>query len=92
MQFDLCTPLTLKFMGLGRSYREAERITGLIMAILVMVLTLMGCRICDTGSDEPEIQIRRLTIIPGIYTGITGSKELWVSNSVVDARQSRRSC
>jgi 1-acyl-sn-glycerol-3-phosphate acyltransferase len=75
MYFDLSTPLTLKFMGLGRPLREAERITGFIVTSIVMVLTIMGYRIRVAGNEnEPEDAVRHPYIIPGIHTGFTGSE------------------
>jgi 1-acyl-sn-glycerol-3-phosphate acyltransferase len=73
MYFDLSTPLTLKFMGLGRPLREAERITGFIVTSIIMVLTIMGYRIRVAGNEnEPDDAVRRPYVIPGIHTGFTG--------------------
>ena len=92
MQFDLCTPLTLKFMGLGRSFHEAERITGFIVTSVVMVLTLMGYRICNTrDADQADEQINRPCTIPGIHPGFSGSKSCGFGHIVVDARGAVRS-
>jgi hypothetical protein len=74
MQFDLSTPLTLKFMGLGRPLREAERITAFIVTSMVMVLTLMGYRIRFSDNESPEEKEDLPYIIPGIHTGIAGSE------------------
>jgi hypothetical protein len=73
MQFDLSTPLTLKFMGLGRSLREAERITVFIVTSMVMVLTIMGYRISFSENESPEEKTDLPYIIPGIHTGFAGS-------------------
>jgi len=87
MLFDLSAPLTLKFMGLGRPFREAERITGFIMTSVVMVLTLMGYRICLSDNESPDEEMDCPCDIPGIHTGITGSDCCGFGKEIVDARQ-----
>jgi hypothetical protein len=74
MQFDLSTPLTLKFMGLGRPLQEAERLSGIIMTHIIMVLTIMGYRISFSDNEGPEKSADLPYIIPGIHTGIAGSE------------------
>jgi hypothetical protein len=91
MQFDLRAPLTLKFMGLGRTFREAERITGFIVTSVVMVLTIMGYRIRFSDNENPEKKTDLPYDIPGIHTGITGSYCCEFEKSAVDARGAFRS-
>jgi len=74
MQFDLSAPLTLKLMGTGRTFREAERISGFITTSVIMVLTLMGYRIRFSNNESPEEREDLPYIIPGIHTGIAGSE------------------
>lgn|GEM_PF-975107 len=73
MQPALSPLLTLAFMRLGHPLREAECLSAFVVISVILVLTLMGYRICDAGSDEPAIRIHRLTTIPGIHAGISGS-------------------
>ena len=91
MQFDLSTPLTLKFIGLGRPLHEAERITGFIVTSMVMVLTLMGYRISFSDNESPEEKEDLPYIIPGVHTGIAGSESCGYERIVVDARGALRS-
>ena len=91
MQFDLSAPLTLKLMGTGRTFREAERITGFIMTNVVMVLTLMGYRISFSDNESPEEKTDLPYIIPGVHSGIAGSKCCGYADVVVDARGALRS-
>jgi len=91
MQFDLSTPLTLKLMGLGRPLREAERITAFIVTSVVMVLTLMGYRICLSDNESPDGSMDHPYDIPGIHTRIPGSECCGYADIVVDARGAFRS-
>ena len=91
MQFDLSTPLTLKFMGLGRTFREAERITGFIVTSVVMVLTFMGYRIRFSDTESPEDKTDLPYEIPGIHTGFAGSERCGCGTIVVVARGAFRS-
>ena len=91
MQFDLSASLTLKLMGTGRTFREAERIRGFIMTSIVMVLTLMGYRISFSENESPEEKTDLPYDIPGIHTGFAGSYCCGCGNIIVDARGAFRS-
>jgi len=78
-------------MGTGRTFREAERITGFIMTSIVMVLTLMGYRISFSDYESPEEKTDLPYTIPGIHTGFAGSDCCGYADIVVDARGALRS-
>jgi len=54
MLADICIPLTLKIMGIGRPLYEAEQIASVIVIWVVLLCTMMGVTIRLPGSeDEP---------------------------------------
>ena len=54
MLADICIPLTLKIMGIGRPLYEAERIASVIVVWVVLLCTMMGVTIRLPGSEgEP---------------------------------------
>lgn len=54
MLHDLCNPLTIKIMALGRPLHEAERIAAVIVIWVIMICALTGCTIGVAGVPERE--------------------------------------
>jgi hypothetical protein len=56
MLHDLCNPLTMKIMALGRPLYEAERIAAVIVVCVVLLCALMGytVRLPGVPEDEPD--------------------------------------
>jgi hypothetical protein len=51
MLTDICNPLTLKIMGLGRPLHEAERIASVLVIWVVLLCAIMGYTIRPPGSE-----------------------------------------
>lgn len=54
MLYDLCNPLTIRIMGLGRPLHEAERIAAMIVVWVIMICAMTGCTISIAGVPERE--------------------------------------
>ncbi|PKL65696.1 MAG: hypothetical protein CVV32_00385 [Methanomicrobiales archaeon HGW-Methanomicrobiales-3] len=54
MLHDLCNPLTIKIMALGRPLYEAERIAAVIVIWVVLICAMTGCRIGVAGMPDRE--------------------------------------
>jgi hypothetical protein len=55
---ELCIPLTLKCMGLGRPLDEAERIAALMIVWVVLLCAMMGYTISLPGISRKETDDR----------------------------------
>jgi hypothetical protein len=84
MIHDLCIPLTMKIMGLGRPLYKAERIAAVLVIWVVLLCVLMGCpiRLPDVSEEGPDnvpgsrdilSHVTGLVSIRGIFPGIAGT-------------------
>jgi hypothetical protein len=51
---ELCTPLTMKILGLGCPLYKAERVAAVMVVWVVLLLAMMGFTISVTGMPERE--------------------------------------
>jgi len=73
MLADICIPLTLKIMGIGRPLSEAERLTSVIVIWVVLLCTLLGYTIACSGSKgEPGGRHRLTGSVSRGNAGVTG--------------------
>jgi hypothetical protein len=88
MHCDLCPHLTLRIMGLGFSLHEAERIARFLMTGIVVVVTIMGYTLRNSGEEDSSDERTRIpSDTPGIHPGIMGSQCSGFGKSAVDARR-----
>jgi hypothetical protein len=81
---ELCIPLTLKIMGIGRPLLEAERIAAIMIVRVVLLCAMMGYTISLPGVHRKETDalsgsrsIHSHRIVPvigcGIFPAVTGT-------------------
>ncbi len=86
MYCDLCPPLTLRFMGIGFSLREAEHLAAFLVTGVVIVVTIMGYTIRPPSDENrPGHWTCSRSDTVGIHPGIPGSQYCGFTNLIVDA-------
>jgi len=67
MLTNLCSPLTMKIMGLGRPLRDAERVAAVMVVWVLLLCALMGVTISVAGVPERELDngSASLCLLPG---------------------------
>ena len=72
MFHELCIPVTMKAMALGHPLERARCLAAVIVLHLVLLCTLLGCRMVPPDEEAGWLEYRRVSPEAGGVTGICG--------------------